>query len=253
MNRFDLSGKIAFVTGSYRGVGFAIAEGLGQQGARIVLNGRNASGVADSVAKLKKQSIAAAGYAFDVTDESAIAANVARIEAEVGPIDILVNNAGINHRHLMAEYKTEHYRAILATNLDSVFFLCREVGRGMIARRRGKIINIGSIAGHIARKKIIVYCASKGAVHQMTRGLAVEWAAHNIQVNAIAPGIIQTDMMEELRGDQEFTAWSESRIPAGHWGQPEDLVGAAVFLASPAANYVTGHVLFVDGGWTASY
>lgn len=253
MNRFDLSGKIAFVTGSYRGVGFAIAEGLGQQGARVVLNGRNRQGVADSVAKLQQQGIAAAGYAFDVTDESAVTAHVARIEAEIGPVDILVNNAGINHRHLMADYTTEHYREVLATNLDSVFFLCRAVGRGMIARRRGKIINIGSIAGHIARKKIVVYCASKGAVHQMTRGLAVEWAAHNIQVNAIAPGIIQTDMMEDLKADKEFTAWSESRIPAGHWGKPEDLVGAAVFLASPAANYVTGHVLFVDGGWTASY
>jgi gluconate 5-dehydrogenase len=253
MNRFDLSGKLAFVTGSYRGLGFAIAQGLGQHGARVVLNGRSAQGVTDAVAKLKQAGIAASGYAFDVTDEAAVVAHVTRIEAEVGPIDILVNNAGVNHRHLMADFKTEDYRAILATNLDSVFFLCRETGRHMIARGRGKIINLGSISGHIARKKIVPYCASKGAVHQMTRGLAVEWAPHNIQVNAIAPGFIQTEMMEDLRSDREFTAWSESRIPAGHWGRPEDLIGAAVFLASPAANYVTGHVLFVDGGWTASF
>jgi gluconate 5-dehydrogenase len=253
MNRFDLSTKTAFISGSYRGLGFAIAEGLAQHGARVVLNGRNAQGVAGAVAELKNRGIAASGYAFDVTDEAAIVSHVARIEAEVGPIDILVNNAGINRRHPVAEFKTEDYRAILSTNLDSVFFLCREAGRHMIARKRGKIINIGSIAGHIARKKIVPYCASKGAVHLMTRGLAVEWAAHNIQVNAIAPGIIQTEMMDGLSKDPEFVAWSESRIPAGHWGRPEDLVGAAVFLASGAADYVTGHILFVDGGWTASY
>jgi gluconate 5-dehydrogenase len=253
MNRFDLSSKIAFVSGSTRGLGFGIAEGLGQHGARVVLNGRSADGVAAAVESLKKRGLNAAGYAFDVTDETAIARNTARIEAEVGPIDILVNNAGINHRHPMAEFTTEHYRDVMSTNVDSVFFLCREVGRRMIARQRGKIINIGSIAGHISRQKIVPYSASKGAVHLMTRGLAVEWAGHNIQVNAIAPGIIETDMTDGMRNDPEFMAWSKSRIPAGRWGKPDDLVGAAVFLASAASNYVTGHVLFVDGGWTASY
>lgn len=253
MNRFDLSSKIAFVSGSTRGLGLGIAEGLSEHGARVVLNGRNADGVAAAVESLKLRGLKAAGYAFDVTDETAIAQNVARIEAEVGPIDILVNNAGINHRYPMTEFKTEDYRAVMSTNLDSVFFLCREVGKRMIGRKRGKVINIGSIAGHIARQKIVPYCASKGAVHQMTRGLAVEWGAHNIQVNAIAPGIIETDMTDGMRNDPEFVAWSESRIPAGRWGKPDDLVGAAVFLASDASNYVNGHVLFVDGGWTASY
>jgi gluconate 5-dehydrogenase len=253
MNRFDLSSKIAFVSGSTRGLGLGIAEGLGQHGARVVLNGRGADGVAAAVESLKQRGLKAAGYAFDVTDETAIAQNVARIEAEVGPIDILVNNAGINHRHPMAEFKTEHYRDVMSTNVDSVFFLCREVGRRMVARQRGKIINIGSIAGQISRQNIVPYSASKGAVHLMTRGLAVEWAGHNIQVNVIAPGIIETDMTDGMRNDPEFMAWSKSRIPAGRWGKPEDLVGAAVFLASPAADYVTGHVLFVDGGWTASY
>ncbi len=253
MNRFDLSSKIAFVSGSTRGLGFAIAEGLGRAGARVVVNGRSAEGVAAAVATLKQHGIQAAGYAFDVADEKAIADNVARIEAEVGPIDILVNNAGINHRHPMAEFKTEHYRNVMSTNVDSVFFLCREVGRRMMARRHGKIINIGSIAGHISRQNIVPYSASKGAVHLMTRGLAVEWGGYNIQVNAIAPGIIETDMTDGMRNDPEFVAWSKSRIPAGRWGKPDDLVGAAVFLASAASNYVTGHVLFVDGGWTASY
>jgi gluconate 5-dehydrogenase len=214
---------------------------------------QRAHGVADAVAALKQRGTAASGYAFDVTDEAAVAANVARIEAEVGPIDILVNNAGVNHRHLTTEFKTEHYRAIFSGNVDSIFFLCRETGRRMQARGRGKIINLGSIAGQMGRPKIVPYCASKGAVHQMTRALAVEWATHNIQVNAIAPGMILTEMNAELRNDPKFTAWSESRIPAGHWGRPEDIAGAAIFLASSAADYVTGHVLFVDGGWTASY
>ena len=253
MNHFDLSSKVALVSGSSRGLGLAIAEGLGQQGARVIVNGRDAARVAEAVSKLKSRGLNASGCAFDVTDELAIAQNVARIEAEIGPIDILVNSAGINHRHPVTEFKTEDYRAIMSTNLDSVFFLCREVGKRMIARKRGKIVNIGSIAGLISRQKIVPYSASKGAVHLLTRGLAVEWAAHNIQVNAIAPGLIETDMSDGLRSDREFAAWSESRIPAGRWGKPEDVVGAAVFLASAAADYVTGHVLVVDGGWTANY
>jgi gluconate 5-dehydrogenase len=253
MNRFDLSGRTALVSGSTRGLGFAIAEGLGQHGAGLVVNGRDAGRVAAAVAALKGRGLTAAGYAFDVANEAQIVEGVARIEGEVGPIDILVNNAGVNHREPMTAFKTEHYRAIMATNLDSVFFLCREVGQRMVARKRGKVVNIGSIAGHISRQNIAPYSASKGAVHLLTRGLAVEWAAHNIQVNAIAPGVIETEMTEALRADPEFTAWSVSRIPAGRWGKPEDLVGAAVFLASEASNYVTGHVLFVDGGWTANY
>lgn len=253
MNRFDLSSKTAFVSGSNRGLGFAIAEGLGQHGARVVVNGRNAEKVTAAVETLKSRGLQAAGYAFDVTDEVAIARNVARIESEVGPIDILVNNAGINIRYPVTEFKTEDYRAVMSTNLDSVFFLCREVGKRMIARKHGKVVNIGSVAGHISRQKIAPYSASKGAVHLLTRALAVEWAGFNIQVNAIAPGMMETDMTDVLQKDREFLAWSKSRIPAGRWGKPEDLIGAAVFLASAAADYVTGHVLFVDGGWTVNY
>ncbi|HVM59838.1 MAG TPA: SDR family oxidoreductase [Verrucomicrobiae bacterium] len=253
MNRFDVSSKIAFVSGSYRGLGFAIADGLGQHGARVVLNGRNAERVAASVAALKSRGVQAAGYPFDVTDEAAIAENVARIEAEVGPIDILVNNAGINLRAPATEFPTEDYRTVIATNLDSVFFLCREVGRRMVARKRGKVINVGSVSGQVTRAKIAPYCASKGAVHMLTRALATEWARSGIQVNAIAPGMMETEMTEPLKNDPEFLTWSLSRIPAGRWGKPEDLIGAAVFLASSASDFVTGHVLFVDGGWTANY
>ena len=253
MNRFDLSSKAAFISGSYRGLGCAIAEGLAEHGARVVINGRNAERVAATVAKLKSRGLQVAGYAFDVTDEAAIAKNVARIETEVGPIDILVNNAGINLRHPITEFNTEDYRTVMSTNLDSVFFLCREVGKRMIARKRGKVINIGSVSGQVTRAKIAPYCASKGAVHVLTRALATEWAGFNIQVNAIAPGMMETEMTEVLKKDREFLAWSLSRIPAGRWGKPEDLIGAAVFLASTASDYVTGHVLFVDGGWTANY
>jgi len=253
MNCFDLSSKIAFVSGSNGGLGLAIAEGLGQHGARVVVNGRNAGKVAASVAMLRSRGVQAAGYPFDVTDEDAIAQNVERIEAEVGPIDILVNNAGVNLRAPITELKTEVYRTVIATNLDSVFFLCRDIGRRMVARERGKVINIGSVSGRITRATISPYCASKGAVHNLTRALATEWARFNIQVNAIAPGMMETEMTEVLKKDQDFLAWSLSRIPAGRWGKPEDLVGASVFLASAASDYVTGHVLFVDGGWTANY
>jgi gluconate 5-dehydrogenase len=253
MNRFDLSSKTAFVSGSYRGLGFAIADGLGQHGARVVLNGRNAERVAASVATLKSRGVQAAGYPFDVTDEAAIAENVGRIEAEVGPIDILVNNAGINLRAPATDFPTDVYRTVIGTNLDSVFFLCREVGRRMVTRKSGKVINIGSVSGLITRATIAPYCASKAAVHTLTRALATEWARSGIQVNAIAPGMMETEMTGVLKKDPEFQAWSLSRIPAGRWGKPEDLIGAAVFLASAASDYVTGHVLLVDGGWTVNY
>jgi gluconate 5-dehydrogenase len=253
MSRFDLSSRIAFVSGSYRGLGLAIAEGLAEHGATVVLNGRNADGVAAAVARLKQRKLAAAGYAFDVTDEAAVKEKIARIEREVGPIDIVVNSAGISPRQPAVDFKTEDYHAVLRTNIDGVFFVSREAARGMIARRRGKVISLGSIAGQMSRPKLAPYSASKGAVHQLTKGLAVEWAPHNIQVNAIAPGLIRSDLTEVLRDDPAFVAWSESRIPAGRWGKPADIAGAAIFLASSAADYVTGHILVVDGGWTANY
>ncbi|HUJ10821.1 MAG TPA: SDR family oxidoreductase [Verrucomicrobiae bacterium] len=253
MNRFDLTSKTAFISGSYRGLGCAIAKGLAEYGARVVINGRNSEKVATTVATLKSQGLQAAGCAFDVTDEAAIAKHVAHIESEVGPIDILVNNAGINLRHPATDFNTPDYRTVMSANLDSVFFLCREVGRRMAQRKRGKVINIGSVSGLISRPQIAAYSASKGAVHMLTRALATEWAGSNIQVNAIAPGMMETEMTSPLQNDKDFLAWSLSRIPAGRWGKPEDLIGAAVFLASPASDYVTGHVLFVDGGWTANY
>jgi len=252
-NLFDLSSKTAFVSGSYRGLGRGIAEGLAQHGARVIINGRNAEKVAATVADFKRRGYVADGFAFDVTDEAAIAANVAQIEKEVGPIDILVNNAGINLRHPAAEFPTDDYRTVMRTNLDSVFFLCREVGKRMVARKRGKVINIGSVSGRVSRAKIAPYSASKAAVHILTKSLAIEWAESNVQVNAIAPGMMETEMTAPLQRDKEFLAWSMSRIPTRRWGKPEDLIGTAVFLASAASDYVTGHVLFVDGGWTANY
>ncbi len=165
----------------------------------------------------------------------------------------MVNSAGISPRQPAVDFKTEDYHAVLRTNIDGVFFVSREAGRGMIARRRGKIISLGSIAGQMSRPLLAPYSASKGAVHQLTKGLAVEWAPHNVQVNAIAPGLIRSDLTEILRDDPAFVTWSESRIPAGRWGKPDDIAGAAIFLASSAADYVTGHILVVDGGWTATY
>jgi len=232
MNRFDLTSKTAFISGSYRGLGRAIAEGLAEHGARVVINGRNVEHVAATVAELKSRGLPAAGYAFDVTDEAAITANVARIEKEIGPINILVNNAGVNLRHPATEFPTEQYRTVMRTNLDSVFFLCREVGKRMTARKRGKVINVGSVSSQLSRPQIAPYSASKAAVHMLTRALAVEWAQFNIQVNAIAPGMMETEMTSPLQRDKQFLAWSLSRIPSGRWGKPEDLIGAAVFLGS---------------------
>jgi gluconate 5-dehydrogenase len=252
MSRFDLSSRIAFVSGSYRGLGLAIAEGLAEHGATVVLNGRNADRVAAAVAKLKQRKLAAAGYAFDVTDEAAVKENIARIEREVGPIDIVVNSAGISPRQPAVDFKTEDYHAVLRTNIDGVFFVSREAARGMIARRRGKVISLGSIAGQMSRPKLAPYSASKGAVHQLTKGLAVEWAPHNIQVNAIAPGVFRTALNQKLLDESERGKELRMRTPMGRFGKTEELVGSAIFLASEASNFVTGEILVVDGGFLAS-
>ncbi len=250
---FDLGGRRALVTGSSRGLGLAIARGLAARGAEVVLNGRDAGTVAAAVTGLRERAFRAVGFAFDVGDEASVRERIPAIEREVGPIDILVNNAGVNHRAPTADYSTDHYREIMRTNLDGPFFLCREVGHRMVERGRGAIINVGSLAGVISRPGIAVYSASKGAMHALTRGLAVEWAANGVRVNAIAPGFMETDMTADLRKNHEANAWVESQAPLGRWGKPGDLVGAVVFLASPASDYITGQVLLIDGGWSVKY
>lgn len=249
---FDLSGRIALVTGATSGLGHAMARGLGAAGATIVVNGRDPARVDAAVEAFRAEGIEALGAVFDVTDEAGIAQGVARIEAEVGPIGILINNAGIQRRKALLEVDLATWDEVLRTNLTGVFLVAKAVARGMAERRQGKIVNIASLASEAARRTIGPYTAAKGAVRQLTKAMCVEWAPHNIQVNAIGPGYFATPLNTVLQEDPAFNAWVEARTPAGRWGDPKELVGAAVFLSSAASDFVNGHVLYVDGGLLAS-
>jgi gluconate 5-dehydrogenase len=250
---FDLSGRTAVVTGGGSGLGFAIARGLAQAGARVVINGRNRAKLDAAAAHLVADGHAVSVTAFDVTDEAAVNAGMADIERALGPVDILVNNAAVNIRKPFDQYSLAEWRTLQEANFDGPFLVTRTVVPGMKARRRGKIINICSLASDIGRPNIVAYAASKGGLRMMTRALAVELAPHNVQVNGISPGFFKTEMNTALIGNADFSAWVEKRTPAGRWGDPPEIAGAAVFLASPAADFVTGHLLYVDGGFTAAY
>ncbi|WP_150286004.1 SDR family oxidoreductase [Rhabdaerophilum calidifontis] len=249
--RFDLTGRVALVTGASRGIGLALARGLGEAGARVVLNARGGARLDAALAALRAAGIAAEAAPFDVTDAAAIERGVAAIEAEIGPIAILVNNAGMQHRAPAADFAEADWRRLQATNVDSVFFVSQAVGRRMLARRAGRIINIGSVQSELGRPSIAPYCVSKGAVKMLTRALAAEWGPMNIQVNGIGPGYFRTELNAALVADPGFSAWVEKRTPAGRWGEVEELVGAAIFLASDAACYINGQMLMVDGGMTS--
>ena len=250
---FDLSGTRALVTGGGSGLGLAIARGLGQAGSGIVLNGRNQDKLTRAADTLAREGIDVRIAAFDVTDASAVAAGVADVERTVGPIGILVNNAAMNQRKALEDFTPVEWRALMAANLDGPFLVTRALLPTMKARRRGKIINICSLASDLGRPNIVPYAASKGALRMLTRALAVELAPHNVQVNGISPGFFKTEMNAPLIADAEFSTWVARRTPAGRWGEPREIAGAAVFLASSAADYVTGHLLTVDGGFSAAY
>ena len=249
---FDLHGRLALITGSGRGIGLALAEGLGRAGARIVLNGRTASRAEAARAGLEAAGIAASISIFDATDPQAVQAAVARIEAEDGPIDILINNAGIQHRAPLQDFPLEAFRHVLETNLFSAFYVGQTVARRMIPRRRGSIVNVCSVQSELGRPSIAPYAASKGGLKMLTKGMAVDWGPHGIRVNGLGPGYFKTELNQALVRDPEFTAWLEGRTPLGRWGEVEELIGAALFLASDASSFVTGHVLYVDGGITSS-
>ena len=245
---FNLTGKIALVTGSSQGIGFGIARGLGQAGATIILNGRNVERLNRAVSTLSGEDLKVFGYSFDVSDSNQIDQKISAIEREVGPIDILVNNAGIQRRGPLETIEESVWREVIETNLTAVFLTTKRVVKGMIDRRSGKIINICSLMSEISRPTIVPYTASKGGVKMLTKGMAVEWAKYNIQVNGIGPGFIVTEMNKPLLEDQKFDAMVRSRTPAGRWGEPSDLAGAAIFLASRASNYITGQIIYVEGG-----
>ncbi len=247
---FDLSGRLALVTGASQGIGLALARGLAEAGARVVLNGRDRARLRAAAAGLGESALSPEGGlgVFDVTDPEAVQAGVARIEREAGAIEILVNNAGIQRRMPLAEFPVETWREVMRGNVDSVFFVGQAVARHMIGRGRGKIINIASLQSEVGRPTIAPYTASKGAVKMLTRGMCADWARHGLQINAIGPGYFETELNRPLREDAAFDAWLRGRTPAGRWGRVEELCGAAVFLASRASDFVNGQVIYVDGG-----
>lgn len=252
MTLFDLTGRTALITGSSLGIGRALASGLAQAGARIVMNARNAERLEEAAEGLRGEGATVDTLTFDVTDADAVRAAVDGYEAEHGAIDILINNAGMQHRAPLEDFPPEMFETLMKTNVTSAFYVGQAVARHMIGRGKGKIINIASVQAALARPGIAPYTATKGAIANLTKGMATDWAKHGLNCNAIAPGYFDTPLNAALVADPEFSAWLEKRTPAGRWGKVEELVGAAVFLSSEGASFVNGHTLYVDGGITAS-
>jgi gluconate 5-dehydrogenase len=248
---FDLAGRTALITGSSRGLGRAMAQGLAAAGARIILNGTDEARLKEAVAAMRDDGYAAAASKFDVTDEDAIAAAFSQLDADGVEVDILVNNAGIQLRKPMVELSTDEWRKVIETNLTSAFVVGREAAKRMIPRGRGKVINIGSLTSELARATVAPYTVAKGGIKMLTRAMAAEWAGSGIQANAIGPGYMLTDMNQALIDNQTFDAWVKGRTPSKRWGRPDELIGTAVYLASDASNYVNGQIIYVDGGMLA--
>ncbi|MEM9028990.1 MAG: SDR family oxidoreductase [Pseudomonadota bacterium] len=248
LDLFDLSGKTALVTGSSQGIGYTLAKGLASAGAQVILNGRDQARLATAASDLS----APHTLAFDATDHDAVSAAIDGFEAQSGPIDILVNNAGMQPRAPLEEFPAEAFERLMRTNVSTVFNVGQAVARHMITRGAGKIINIASVQTALARPGIAPYTASKGAVANLTKGMATDWGPKGLNVNAIAPGYFDTPLNAALVADTQFSEWLAKRTPQGRWGQLDELIGACVFLASPASGFVNGHTLFVDGGITAS-
>jgi gluconate 5-dehydrogenase len=248
---FDLTGRI--VTGSSKGIGFAIARALASAGATIVLNGRDTQALAEAQKTLAgEQGVTAHTASFDVTDPDAVTQGVATVERDIGPIEILFNNAGMQHRTPLQDFPLDAWRRINAVNLDSVFLVGQAVARHMIPRGYGKIINVCSVQSELGRPGIAPYAATKGAVKMLTKGMAIDWGKHGLQVNGLGPGYFRTELNKALVENATFSAWLATRTPTGRWGEVEELGGAAIFLASDASSFVNGHILYVDGGITSS-
>ena len=253
INLFDLTGKVALVTGAVHGLGMAMAKGLGNAGATIVVNNYSKDALDAAVNEYRAGGLNAYGYVFDVTDDKAVEASIAKIEAEVGPIDILVNNAGIIKRTPIVEMEAEDFRTVIDVDLVGPFIVSKYVAKGMIKRGGGKIINICSMMSELGRDTVSAYAAAKGGLKMLTRSMATEWAKFNIQTNGIGPGYFATSQTAPIRVDgHPFNEFIIKRTPASRWGDPEDLQGAAIFLSSKASDFVNGHVVYVDGGILAT-
>ncbi|WP_343079976.1 SDR family oxidoreductase [Ostreiculturibacter nitratireducens] len=252
LDLFSLKARRALITGSSQGIGFALAKGLAAAGAEVVLNGRDEEKLRSAAEALRADGATVHELPFDVTDHAGVREAIDAFEDRVGRIDILVNNAGMQHRAPLEDFPPDAFERLLQTNVSSVFHVGQAVARHMIGRGAGKIINIASVQTALARPGIAPYTATKGAVGNLTKGMATDWARHGLQCNAIAPGYFDTPLNAALVADPAFSAWLEKRTPAGRWGKVEELVGACIFLASDASSFVNGHVLYVDGGITAS-
>ncbi len=254
MELFNLKGKIALVTGSTHGLGMAMAMGLGKAGATVIINGNSSQQkIDDAIKEYQKEGIKVFGYKFNVSDEADVKQMINTIQTEVGPIDILVNNAGIIKRTPLEEMEVADFREVIDLDLVSPFIMSKHVAKSMIARKQGKIINICSMMSELGRNTVGAYAAAKGGLKMLTKNMATEWAKHNIQVNGIGPGYFATSQTAPIRVDgHPFNDFIISRTPAGRWGDPEDLQGAAIFLASKASDFVSGHILYVDGGILAT-
>ncbi|TMM52011.1 gluconate 5-dehydrogenase [Maribacter algarum] len=251
---FDLSGKIALVTGSTHGLGMAMAKGLGKAGATLIINGNSSQQkINDAVKHYEREGIKVFGCKFNVADESQVADAISKIQSEVGPIDILVNNAGIIKRTPLEEMEVADFKEVIDIDLVSPFIMSKHVVKTMMARKQGKIINICSMMSELGRNTVGAYAAAKGGLKMLTRNMATEWAKHNIQVNGIGPGYFATSQTAPIRVDgHPFNEFIVNRTPAAKWGDPDDLAGAAIFLSSKASDFVNGHVLYVDGGILAT-
>ncbi|MEZ5104712.1 MAG: SDR family oxidoreductase [Draconibacterium sp.] len=252
LSLFSLQGKTALITGSGSGIGFALAQGLAGAGAKVILNGRNEEKLAEAKTKIRKQGYEVTSLIFDVSNSEEVKKAIEDYEKNIGPIDILVNNAGINIRKNFEEFEEADWKKILDINIQGAMIVSQVVAPAMIKRKSGKIINICSMQSELGRPSIVPYAVSKGGIKMLTKALCAEWGKYNIQVNGIGPGYFETELTKPLMEDQEFDKWLRGRTPSGRWGKPEELVGAAVFLASTAGNYVNGHILYVDGGLLAS-
>lgn len=252
LESFRLDQRVALVTGSSAGIGLAIARGLAEAGATVVLNGRNTDSLNAAAATLAADGHDVHTQCFDVTDSAAVSAAVQAIESRIGPLDILVNNAGIQRRGPLADFAEADWHELMRTNLDSAFFVGQAVARCMIPRGRGRIINICSVQSELGRPGIAPYTASKGALKMLTKGMAIDWGPYGLNVNGIGPGYFKTELNAALVANPEFSDWLVQRTPSRRWGEVSELKGAAVFLASDAASFVNGHILYVDGAITAS-
>ncbi|MDA3950578.1 MAG: SDR family oxidoreductase [Spirochaeta sp.] len=248
----SLAGMVALVTGSSRGLGLILARGLGRAGATVVLNGRDRKRLTEAETALREEGLDVTTQLFDITDEAEVGVAVSEIEERVGPIEILVNNAGRQHREPLEGFPRQRWDELFETNITGAFLVGKAVANRMIPRRRGKIINICSLQSELGRETIAPYAATKGALLMLTRGMCVDWAKYNIQVNALAPGYFETEMTQPLRDNEEFDRWLRKRTPAGKWGDPEELIPPLLLFASPQSTFIQGQILYVDGGITAA-